>query len=83
MNFNKPIVLIGMPGVGKTTTGKNLSRMLNVKHIDTDDVIESEQKNSICNIVESKGENVFRSLEKKCLEHSLKQKEFAVISTGG
>ena len=72
-----------MPGVGKTTIGKNLSRMLNVKHIDTDDVIESEQESSVCDIIENKGENVFRSLEKKCLEHSLRQEEFAVISAGG
>ena len=72
-----------MPGVGKTTIGKSLSRMLNVKHIDTDDVIESEQASSVFDIIENKGESVFRSLEKKCLGHSLNQEQPAVISTGG
>tara|TARA_Y100000996_G_scaffold272502_1_gene214525 strand:+ start:2106 stop:2585 length:480 start_codon:yes stop_codon:yes gene_type:complete len=72
-----------MPGVGKTTIGKSLSRMLKVKHIDTDDLIESEQASSVCDIIENKGESVFRFLEKRCLENSLSQEQLAVISTGG
>ena len=54
-----------------------------VKHIDTDDVIESEQESSVCDIIENKGESVFRFLEKRCLENSLSQEQLAVISTGG
>ena len=72
-----------MPGVGKTAIGKSLSRMLDVKHIDTDGMIESEQASSVYDIIENKGENVFRSLEKKCLEQSLRQEQLSVISTGG
>jgi len=72
-----------MPGVGKTTIGKNLSEMLKVKHIDTDNVIESEQSSPIQDIIINKGERKFRFLEKKCLEHSLAQEGFTIISTGG
>ena len=72
-----------MPGVGKTTIGKNLSEMLKVKHIDTDNVIESEQSSPIRDIIINKGEKKFRFLEKKCLEHSLEQEGFAIISAGG
>ena len=72
-----------MPGVGKTTIGKNLSKMLKAKHIDTDNVIESEQSSPIRDIIFNKGERKFRSLEKKCLEHSLEQEGFTIISTGG
>lgn len=72
-----------MPGVGKTTIGKNLSKMLKAKHIDTDNVIESEQSSPIRDIILNKGERKFRYLEKKCLEHSLEQEGFAIISAGG
>tara|TARA_Y100001970_G_C13822414_1_gene645551 strand:+ start:178 stop:657 length:480 start_codon:yes stop_codon:yes gene_type:complete len=72
-----------MPGVGKTAISKNLSKILKVKHIDTDNVIESEQSSSIHDIIINKGEDVFRYLEKRCLEHFLNQKGFSVISAGG
>ena len=72
-----------MPGVGKTTIGKNLSKMLKIKHIDTDNLIESNQSASINDIISSKGEDVFRTLEKECLKHCLEEQKLSVISTGG
>ena len=72
-----------MPGVGKTTIGKNLSKMLDVKHIDTDNLIESNQSSSINDIISNEGEEIFRALEKECLRHCLQTEKIAVVSTGG
>ena len=72
-----------MPGVGKTTIGKNLSKMLDVKHIDTDNLIESNQSSSINDIISNEGEKIFRSLEQECLRYCLEEEKISVISTGG
>ena len=72
-----------MPGVGKTTIGKNLSKMLDVKHIDTDNLIESNQSSSVNDIISNEGEEIFRVLEQECLRNCLETEKISVISTGG
>ncbi|CAN5340654.1 shikimate kinase [soil metagenome] len=57
------IVLIGLMGAGKTTVGRLLARTLGRPFIDTDELIESEQRRPIAAIFEAEGERVFRSLE--------------------
>ena len=79
MNFNKPIVLIGMPGVGKTAIGKSLSRMLDVKHIDTDGMIESEQASSVYDIIENKTINrkeITKTKKASCCRRRLNENFF-------
>lgn len=44
--MDKNIVLIGMPGVGKSTVGVILAKLLGYKFIDTDIVIQEKEKNS-------------------------------------
>ena len=72
-----------MPGVGKTTIGKNLSKMLEIRHIDTDNLIECNQSSSVNDIISNEGEEIFRSLEKECLRRCLETEKISVISTGG
>ncbi|NLK95067.1 MAG: shikimate kinase [Clostridiales bacterium] len=75
------IVLIGMPGCGKTTIGKILASNLGYSFWDMDQYIEKISGRSIPDIF-SEGEEVFRELETKaCMELSLKKR--IVISTGG
>ena len=79
---NKNICLIGLMGSGKTMIGKNLSRVLERKHIDTDKVIENRYKKTISNIFENHGETYFRQIEEKIVMEVLKKKNY-VVSLGG
>lgn len=69
------IILIGMPGAGKTTIGKLLSEKINYNFLDTDTLISENLKEDISN---------FRKKETEVLERLLnKQIQNTVISTGG
>jgi shikimate kinase len=74
--------LIGYMGSGKTTTGKQLAKQLNLQFIDIDMFIENRYCKSISAIFEEKGEAVFREIERKILLEIL-DFENVVISTGG
>lgn len=76
------IILIGMPGCGKTTIGKRLAKYLGREFIDTDDIIAFEQGISIPEIIEKLGEDVFRQLESEVISRFSKRSSL-VISTGG
>lgn len=69
-------------GCGKTSVGKILARQLQKKFMDIDNLIEVEQKSSVLDIFQNKGEEYFRGLEQKCI-NELTQKTGQVISTGG
>ena len=80
MNKDKNcICLIGMPGSGKSTIGKQLSEKLKYSFFDTDEEIEKREKNKIKNIFSIKGEDYFRSIEIA----KLVDRKKVVISTGG
>lgn len=76
------IVLIGMPGCGKSTIGAALAERLNRTLADADEVIVSLAGKSIPDIFAQDGEDVFRSWENKALEELGKQSGL-VIATGG
>tara|TARA_B100001996_G_scaffold371665_1_gene347232 strand:+ start:4533 stop:5042 length:510 start_codon:yes stop_codon:yes gene_type:complete len=80
--LKKNLVLTGMMGVGKSTIGKSLSKKLNMKFFDTDSMIENEEKMTIKNIFEKKGEEHFREIEKKTILKTLNNAN-AVIALGG
>jgi shikimate kinase len=62
------VYLVGLPGVGKTTTGLAISKMLNLPFIDTDQWLEVRNLMKIEEIFEIKGERYFREKEKEFLE---------------
>ena len=76
------IMLIGMPGCGKSTIGKILSEKLARTFIDADAVIEERAGISIPDIFAEKGEDGFRKLETEVLA-DLGKGSATVISTGG
>ena len=82
MKSKKNLILIGMMGSGKSTIGSLISKKLNTKFIDIDNVLENDSKMKISEIFEKKGENFFRNLEEKITLKSLNSTN-SVISLGG
>ncbi len=78
----KNIVLTGFMGAGKNAIGKRLAQELNLKFVDTDDIIEKEKGITVSKIFKKFGEKYFRKLEKKVVK-KVTQKKAQVISTGG
>lgn len=76
------IVLIGMPGCGKSTIGKALAERLGKEFMDADAEIESLAGMSIPSIFAVSGEDGFRKLESKVLT-DLGKRSGLVIATGG
>ncbi len=75
------IMLIGMPGSGKTTIGRLLAEKLGREFIDTDEFI-SKMGTTSEEIIKEKGESVFRKIETNALSDISKESGL-VISTGG
>jgi shikimate kinase len=76
------ITLVGMPGSGKTTVGRQLARRLGLPFFDSDHVIEERIGCSIRDYFAREGEAAFRDLEQQVLA-DLAQGPAAVIATGG
>lgn len=76
------IVLIGMPGSGKTTIGQEISRRSKRKFIDLDHLIEKKSGQSIAALFE-KSEAYFRDWESKITQQVAQTEKQAVIATGG
>lgn len=76
------IVLIGMPGCGKSTIGKQLADVTGKEFVDADEKIAQLAGKSIPEIFAEDGEEVFRSFETKALEE-LGKRSGLVIATGG
>lgn len=76
------IFLIGYMGVGKTTVGKKLARILSKNFIDLDKFIESKYHKTIAELFAEKGEDEFRKIEERALSE-VSQIENVIVSTGG
>ncbi|MDD7515661.1 shikimate kinase [Ruminococcus flavefaciens] len=79
--MKKNIVLIGMPGVGKSTVGVILAKLMGYKFVDTDLIIQEQEKKLLKEIIAEQGIDGFIETENRILSH-LDIKE-AVIATGG
>jgi len=80
-NINKNIVLIGLPGCGKTCIGRMVAERLLLAFYDVDEFIEKKEGKLIKDIFLS-GEDYFRNLESHAIEE-ISKKCPLVISTGG
>lgn len=76
------IVLCGFMGSGKTVVGKELAKILGVKFVDTDELIEEEQGVAIKAIFAAHGEDYFRDLEYEMCK-KVAEMNGIVVSTGG
>lgn len=84
MSSPKPIVLVGLPGSGKSTVARQLGKRLGLAPIDTDDLIERRLGEPIRQFFERVGEPAFRDLESEVLADALLGLPRAgLISTGG
>jgi shikimate kinase len=75
-------ILIGFMGSGKSTLGRMLAEKLMIDFLDTDDMIEKNEKKSINEIFESKGEDVFRAMETELVQDLSVRRNY-VLSVGG
>ncbi len=80
MNIDN-IVLIGMPGSGKSTIGVLLAKTVLYDFIDTDIVIQNICKKTLCDIINKEGADEFLKTENRILSEISAQK--TVIATGG
>lgn len=75
------IVLVGMPGSGKSTVGVILAKLMSLNFVDTDVIIQTQQGRSLQDIVDGEGYLALRKIEEEallkldCRNH--------VIATGG
>ena len=76
------IALVGMPGCGKSTVGRQLARQLGWRFVDSDHEIERQIGGSIRTFFEQQGELAFRELEQQTIAALTQQGEM-VLATGG
>ncbi|MCJ0764989.1 shikimate kinase [Variovorax terrae] len=76
------IALIGLPGSGKSTVGRQFARRLGLPFLDSDHVIEQRLGCSIREFFEREGEAAFRDVEESVIDE-LSQQHEGVLSTGG
>ena len=79
---DRPIVLVGLMGVGKSTVGRRLANMLERQFIDADDAIEEAAQRSIAEIFDEFGESYFRDGERRVIARLIEENS-GVIATGG
>jgi shikimate kinase len=77
------VALIGARGSGKTTVGRLLAEILNVRYVDIDDMVIASSGRTIRRIFAEQGENEFRRLESDAVLLATATKTPAVISMGG
>ena len=77
------IVLVGFMGTGKTAIGKRIAKRLNMRFVNTDDIIEERQKRTIAEIFEESGEPCFRKIEKEVVKDVSDMDDVVVAAGGG
>jgi shikimate kinase len=75
------LVLVGLPGVGKTTLARTLADRWNVDALDTDEILATNVDTSAAQYLRSEGEAAFRARELEALREALQSD--AVVATGG
>ena len=75
-------VLIGLPGTGKSTTGRRLAKILAVPFADTDDLVEKAQGRDVRRIFAESGEDAFRAIEAETVEAALLEFD-GILALGG
>ncbi len=80
---DRPIVITGLMGAGKSSIGKRLAKALHMPFYDSDNEISEAAACSISDIFEIYGEDLFRDLENRVMRRLLEDEAPAVIATGG
>lgn len=81
--LDKPIVMVGLMGAGKTSVGRALARRLGVPFVDSDKEIEAAAGCSVVDIFSLYGEDEFRRVEQRVIARIMSTPPAAkIISTG-
>lgn len=78
----RPVVLVGLPGAGKTTVARLAASLLDAPWFDLDHQIAADQGLSVLQIFETRGEQHFRALEREMMARILAGPP-AIVATGG
>lgn len=82
--IDRPVVLVGMMGVGKSSVGKRLAALLHCPFFDADDEIEKAAAMTIPEIFAAYGEDYFRDGERRVIARLMEEADgHRVIATGG
>ena len=76
------VVLVGVPGSGKTTVGTVLAERLGLAFRDTDQDVERAEGKAVADIFVDSGEPAFRALEKDAVDRALREHD-GVLALGG
>lgn len=77
------VVVVGLPGVGKSSVGRRVAQSMKWEFVDLDTEIESRTKKTIREIFSSLGEQGFRDIETDMLGTVLRSGTSRVVATGG
>jgi shikimate kinase len=77
------VVLVGLPGTGKSTSGRRLAKIMHVDFVDSDDLVEAAQQRSVRDIFAAEGEATFRAAEQAAITACLAGDFDGVLSLGG
>src|SRR6059058_4693312 len=80
--LDRPVVLVGLMGVGKSTVGRRLAKRLALPFVDSDSAIEDAAGYSAAEVFERYGEQDFRDGERRLVARLI-DGEIRVIATGG
>ena len=78
----RPLVLVGLMGAGKTTVGRQVAQYMALPFTDADEEIEAVSRMSVADLFAEYGEAEFRSLERRVIER-LARSGPGVLATGG
>lgn len=82
--IDRPLVLVGMMGVGKSSVGRKLASLLHCPFIDADEEIEQAAQMTIPEIFDAYGEDYFRDGERRVIARLIEEDGgLKVIATGG
>jgi shikimate kinase len=77
------VVLVGLPGAGKSTSGRRLAKILCVPFADSDDLVEAAEQRTVPEIFAESGEAAFRAAECRAISAALAGEFDGVLSLGG
>lgn len=80
--LDRPVVLVGLMGVGKSTVGRRLAKRLGLPFVDSDSEIEGAAGLTAAEVFERYGEKDFRDGERRLVARLI-EGEVRVIATGG
>jgi shikimate kinase len=81
--MKRHLVLIGLPGAGKSTVGKMVADRLHTGYVDIDSILVRKEGKPITMIFAEKGEQAFREMERKEVAAALENEPAVIVPGGG